>query len=1007
MWAQSTQTSGTTGDCTWSYDSNTKTLTISGYGATDTYYDDNPLENRPWHSLCSEIQKVIVCEGVTRLGAQLFRNCSSLTEVTLPSSLAAIENHCFFGCSNLTSITLPNYLQKIGMYCFEATGLTSIHIPASVTTIDDAPFYNSANLTSVTVDAANPNYASIDAILIAKNNLGEPVEILNYPMAKADTHYEVPTTVKRIGRDAFFGQKYLEQLTIHEGVTWLGDRMCRGVTNLSKVILLGNTPPEMEIYFTKSADNPVPQTFLGCSNDIKFYVPSDKKSAYTATNWSFYESRIEEYNTSDIQPKKASGSLIVHLNEYTHPYSGGSVTPTLSEVLCEQTADITSGGSLISDNNPYTPIKLNSTDYDASIPSGSANVGQSTVSVTGKGTYSGATGRIGFTIVKVPVTVKAKDHSITYGDVPTNNGIEYSGFVNGETENTVSITNGVTHYTYNYTQYGDVGSNYKITPVIPANMSSTNYYFTAASDPTGTLTVNQKEVDVNWSNTSLTYNGNEQAPTATATGTVNSDEIAVTVTGGQVNVGTGITATASGLTGTKAANYKLPDPAPTTTYDIGKKDVIVSGITVSNKEYDGTTAAIVNTSNATFAGKVAADELTVTASGNTFSDKNVGDRTVALGTLTLGGVSADNYQLAASGQQTEASAQITAKALTITADNKSRDYGAANPEFTATYDGFVTGESETDESVVTTKPVLTTTASKTSSTGTYDITFSTDAVAPNYSITHTKGTLTVGQADLSGVEIETIDNQVIATGASAEPSVTVTYNGITVPASDYTVSYSNNTTAGTGTVTLTSKNGNFTESTTKSADFNILRALGISFDGSNRKWATYYAAENLTLPTGMTAYIVTDVSSDAVTLSEPLNYIPANVGVLLSYETTGSDFKSAAWAGSTENYSASLLAGSVSGTTVPEGGYILYNNEFVRSTGTATLAANRCYLTVPSSGARQSFAIGDGTTAIDSASVFSDLMSDGDWYSIDGRKFTQMPTKKGLYIKNGKKVVIK
>ena len=253
--------------------------------------------------------------------------------------------------------------------------------------------------------------------------------------------------------------------------------------------------------------------------------------------------------------------------------------------------------------------------------------------------------------------------------------------------------------------------------------------------------------------------------------------------------------------------------------------------------------------------------------------------------------------------------------------------------------------------------------------------------------------------------ISNIDEQVIATGATAEPTVTVTFGENTVSSEDYTIGYSNNGNAGTGTVTLTSKNKNFTEGSTATADFTILRALGISFDDNNRKWATYYAAEDLAIPTDMNAYAVTGVSGNVVTI-DALDYIPSNVGVLLSYESDGSDFNAGAWTGSTDTYT-SLLTGSVAGgQTVPADSYILYNNEFVRPTGSSTLAANRCYLTVSGS-ARQRLTIGDDATGIRMPSALDDLMTDGDWYSVDGRKFTRIPTKKGVYVKNGKKVVIK
>jgi hypothetical protein len=72
------------------------------------------------------------------------------------------------------------------------------------------------------------------------------------------------------------------------------------------------------------------------------------------------------------------------------------------------------------------------------------------------------------TVGKAPLTVTAKDHTMTYGDEPVNNGVEYSGFVNGET---ASVLGGTLGFTYGYTQYGNVGE-YTITP---SGLTSGNY----------------------------------------------------------------------------------------------------------------------------------------------------------------------------------------------------------------------------------------------------------------------------------------------------------------------------------------------------------------------------------------------------------------------------------------------------------------------------------------------------------------------------------------------------
>jgi hypothetical protein len=82
---------------------------------------------------------------------------------------------------------------------------------------------------------------------------------------------------------------------------------------------------------------------------------------------------------------------------------------------------------------------------------------------------------------------------------------------------------------------------------------------------------------------------------------------------------------------------------------------------------------------------------------------------------------------------------VNKAALSITADDKTRKVGQANPTFTFTYTGFVKGE---NNSVLITQPTASTTATNGSQAGRYDITVS-GAAAANYDITYVNGTLTV------------------------------------------------------------------------------------------------------------------------------------------------------------------------------------------------------------------------------------------------------------------------
>gem|GEM_PF-6919663 len=105
-------------------------------------------------------------------------------------------------------------------------------------------------------------------------------------------------------------------------------------------------------------------------------------------------------------------------------------------------------------------------------------------------------------INKVPLTVKAKGKTITYGEAPANEGVEYSGFVNSENE---SVLGGTLLYDYNYSQGGNAGS-YTITP---KGLTSDNY---AISFETGTLTVEKANpvVKAPTAKENLTYKGQAQ-----------------------------------------------------------------------------------------------------------------------------------------------------------------------------------------------------------------------------------------------------------------------------------------------------------------------------------------------------------------------------------------------------------------------------------------------------------------------------------------------------------------
>ncbi len=133
--------------------------------------------------------------------------------------------------------------------------------------------------------------------------------------------------------------------------------------------------------------------------------------------------------------------------------------------------------------------------------------------------------------------------------------------------------------------------------------------------------------------------------------------------------------------------------------------------------------------------------------------------------ITISNADAKNYELTINnGKMTVEKAE-----LTVRAENKSRFYGDANPEFTLSYTGLKNGESVPEWEK---EPSVVTTATMTSDVGTYPISVES-AVAVNYNITPIEGTLTVKKAPL-----EITPNDATRMYGDDNPPFTLSYVGL-------------------------------------------------------------------------------------------------------------------------------------------------------------------------------------------------------------------------------------
>lgn len=150
----------------------------------------------------------------------------------------------------------------------------------------------------------------------------------------------------------------------------------------------------------------------------------------------------------------------------------------------------------------------------------------------------------------------------------------------------------------------------------------------------------------------------------------------------------------------------------------------------------------------------------------------------------------------------------------------------------------------------------------------------------------------------------------------------------------------------------------------------------------------------------MEAYIVTGVSGNQVVLKS-LSILPKQTALLL-FKGTATSFNSVTTNETADTSENILMHADVTVTTTGKE-YILYKDEFVKAT--ETIPSGKCYLYLTGvAPARGMYGIGnDGSTAIEGIDV--EATEDETWYDLQGRRI-QKPTKAGIYIVNGKKMII-
>src|SRR5207249_3877843 len=211
--------------------------------------------------------------------------------------------------------------------------------------------------------------------------------------------------------------------------------------------------------------------------------------------------------------------------------------------------------------------------------------------------------------------------------------------------------------------------------------------------------------------------------------------------------------------GQSSTNYAITCATGTLTINSATLTITASS---SSMTYGGTVPAI----TASYSGFVNGDNSSSLTTQPVCSTTATKSSPVGTYSSTCSGAVDSNYTI----NYVNGSVTVNAAVVTVTANKASRAYGAANPTFTASYSGFVNGDTA---AVLSGSPSLTTPATASSPAGSYTITAAQGTLsATNYTFAFVNGTLTVNGAALT----VTASSETMTFGGTA-PTITALYGG--------------------------------------------------------------------------------------------------------------------------------------------------------------------------------------------------------------------------------------
>ena len=504
---------------------------------------------------CSETDEIVLPASLVSVGKEAFKGCNVAANLQFGDALKTIGESAFQGCGSIETVEFNEGLDSINSYAFSGcSNMKSVTLPEGLKYLADGAFYNTINLKHVTfnaIDCRTPGYSKWNQPIFDNLEtfvIGDKVTRIPSVICDGQSSLKeigIPNSVKVIERLAFNECSGIESLTIGESVDSIHRQAFDGCTNV-KEITWNAVHPVMEGAQGNVYDRFIPSTAIEkltlgenveaipmnlCDDCVLLTSVMIPASVKTIGQYAFSNTGITELylpaGVQELQNRVFSANaqltrVIIPSNDVAQAVSPFSGCNALESILVPDVAafaendgwarysdilkpmvSFTNDHFVYSGKLPETEAVNNLTGYTLQLDQPELTKDAGTYTIWMEASYTGPNAftvnvPFRYQIDKAKLTLTPADLTMTYGDEkPATYAYTTEGLVNDETLE--DAFEAVPEFTTGTPEQIPAG---QYTILLANTPEAKNYDFTHTE---GTLTVNQKQLNVAAVNASRVY----------------------------------------------------------------------------------------------------------------------------------------------------------------------------------------------------------------------------------------------------------------------------------------------------------------------------------------------------------------------------------------------------------------------------------------------------------------------------------------------------------------------